>query len=382
MRAPTPSRAAVAAAAMTRPALWPWLRPGRSLASALAAAFRDPRLAQLFGRYATYVGGAPALSPAVLALIWRAEERGVWAVEGGMGRLAGAMAALAEDCGARLRYGTRAEHIIAREGAVAAVAIAGGEVLPARHVVFNGDPAALRAGLLGPDVLRAVPESATEPRSHSAWVWSFAARATGLHLALHNVFFGADPRREFPPIAGGRMPEDPSLYICAQDRARGIVPDGAERFEIIMNAPPSDRLSGLAGHEEFQTCRDRTFGTLLTRFGLRFDPEPGPEALTRPRDFAALFPGSRGSIYGLSPHGTMAAFARPVAQTAVPGLWLAGGGAHPGAGVPMATLSGRHAAEAILTLAPRASTSPSGRTAMPGGTSTASRTTAAAPSRS
>ena len=88
---------------------------------------------------------------------------------------------------------------------------------------------------------------------------------------------------------------------------------------------------------------------------------------------------SQGAIYGRSPDGPFATFARPTARTRLPGLWIAGGGAHPGAGVPMATLSGRHAAEGIL--AARASTSTFRRTAMRGGTSTGSATTGAAPSR-
>jgi 1-hydroxycarotenoid 3,4-desaturase len=86
----------------------------------------------------------------------------------------------------------------------------------------------------------------------------------------------------------------------------------------------------------------------LARFGLTFDPAPGAQALTMPGDFAMLFPGSQGAIYGRSPHGLMAALQRPQARTAVPGLYLAGGGTHPGAGVPMAALSGKFAAQAVL----------------------------------
>ena len=63
-----------------------------TLGGSVGAAFTDPRLRQLFGRYATYVGGAPDLSPAVLALIWQAEAQGVWAVQGGMHQLAQALA--------------------------------------------------------------------------------------------------------------------------------------------------------------------------------------------------------------------------------------------------------------------------------------------------
>ncbi|MFO1144499.1 MAG: methoxyneurosporene dehydrogenase, partial [Amaricoccus sp.] len=102
--------------------------------------------------------------------------------------------------------------------------------------------------------------------------------------------------------------------------------------------------------------------------------------LTTPTDFAALFPGSGGSLYGRSPHGLDAAFRRPTARSAIPGLYLAGGGVHPGPGLPMAVLSGGLAADAVL--ADLASTSRSRRTAMPGGTSTAFRRTASGPSRS
>lgn len=243
----------------------------------------------------------------------------------------------------RLRYGAPVARILRQGGRATGVQLADGRTLPADHIVFNGDPAALLAGCLGDGPQDAVPEDRIHPRSLSAWVWSYAARASGPPLVHHNVFFADDPRREFGPIAAGQMPEDATLYICAEDRSGGQLPDGPERFEIIMNGPPGRP----AKPEDFAQCRSRTFDR-LRQFGLTFDPVPGETSLTAPSGFASLFPASQGSIYGLSPHGALASLKRPLARTALPGLWLAGGGAHPGAGVPMAALSGRHAAEAIL----------------------------------
>jgi 1-hydroxycarotenoid 3,4-desaturase len=375
MLAPEPKLGAMTAHVLKDPGLVPVMAPLSTLASSLRRQFTDPRLRQLFGRYATYVGGSPFASPAVLALIWSAEEKGVWRVEGGMHRLAHALAGLGERQGVRFRFGARATRVERQSGAVTAVQLQDGERIPCDRVVFNGDPRALIEGLLGEGMRGAVPDTAVRPRSLSARVWTFASKPSRADLALHNVFFGADPRAEFGPIADGQSPEDPTLYICAQDRGAGLTPPELERFEIIENAPPLPH----AAPEETETCRTRTFQA-LDRFGLRFSPAPPDAALTTPAGFEALFPASRGSLYGRSPSGMMAAFQRPTARTAVPGLYLAGGGAHPGAGVPMATLSGRHAAEAILT--DLASTSRSRRTATPGGTSTASAMTAAAPSRS
>jgi phytoene dehydrogenase-like protein len=50
-----------------------------------------------------------------------------------------------------------------------------------------------------------------------------------------------------------------------------------------------------------------------------------------------------GSLYGFLPHGRFGPFRRPRSRAAR-GLVYAGGGTHPGGGVPMVMLSGRFAA--------------------------------------
>lgn len=384
MRAPRPHLSGILRAALADPGLAPALVPGRSLDGVLRRSFTDPRLRQLFGRYATYVGGLPARTPAVLALIWQAEARGVWAVAGGMNRLAHALADLATARGAQVHYGTRATGLVQRSGRIVGVGLSDGRTLPATHVLFNGDPRALTAGALGPAAAAALPARTARAlgrRSLSAEVWTFAARAHGPDLAHHNVFFTADPDTEFGPLARGLRPTAQSLYLCAEDRVGGPPPDdGSERFEIILNAPPR-APSDTTPQQDTASCHRRTFPT-LARFGLTFSPTPQPtgSVLTGPAGFAALFPESLGALYGQSPHGPLAPFLRPGTRTRLPGLYLAGGGVHPGPGVPMAALSGRHAAAAIMT--DLASTSPSPRTATPGGISTRSPTTVSAPSRS
>lgn len=386
MQAPRINPLAVARAALAAPGVLPMLAPGMTLDRWLRGLFREPRLRQLFGRYATYVGGVPQQVPALLGLIWQAECAGVWVVEGGMHRLARALEAVAIQGGAAFSYGTAAERILQQWGRVSGVALADGTTVPADDVVFNGDPAALRGGLLGKAVLSAVPAAATEPRSLSARVWSFAAVPQGPDLLHHNVFFTDDPATEFGPLAAGRAPDAASHYICAQDRGAGALPQGPERFperfEVIQNAPPLGPIPPDA--QEDARCH-AMMTAHFARMGLTFGPPPSAGTMTSPQGFARMFPGSQGAIYGRSPAGMLAAFRRPTAQTAVAGLWICGGGAHPGAGVPMAMQSGLHAANALLAAAQpggRTSASMSRPTAMPGGTLTASRMTDGGPSAS
>ena len=364
MRAAKPDLPAIARATLSQPQLWPALLPGMTL---------DRWLRQLFGRYATYVGGRPAHTPAVLSLVWQAEAQGVWAVTDGIQALAQALARAAQTLGVRFHYATKARRITRQSGHVSLVETDHGHH-PTDIVVFNGDPRALTDGHLGE-----AAQSALKPPgkpSLSAWVWSFAATPTGPRakdLLQHNLFLTADPSAEFGPIGAGKMPESPTLYLNAQDRELGPTP-ATERFQIILNAP-----AGQPDHpDEDRTCHDRTFPA-LAQMGLTFLAPPGPEALTRPKDLAQRFPASQGAIYGASPEGALAAFRRPVARTGLPGLYLAGGGVHPGAGVPMALLSGKQAA--LQALQDLTSPSTSGRTAMRGGMSTASLTTGQKPSR-
>ncbi|MBI3348573.1 MAG: phytoene desaturase [Burkholderiales bacterium] len=349
------------------------ISPFTTLWRELGRYFHDPRLRQLFGRYATYCGSSPFDAPATLMLVAHVEREAVWQVEGGMHRLAQALAGCAQALGVRSRYGCEARRLLLAHGRVSGVELADGERLPADIVVFNGDAQALSQGLLDEPVRQALGAPAQSQPSLSALTWHGEAEAGGFELSHHNVFFGPPGgyRAEFEAIAAGRLPDSPTVYVCAQDRnadarpARGG-PRRPERLMCLVNAPAQTGQRPLT-ELEIARCEAQMW-TQLSRAGLRLRPT-GPPVLTRPQDFAQLFPGSGGALYGPAAQGWRASFhARPDGRTPVPGLYLAGGSVHPGPGVPMAALSGQLAAEQILAALP--STSRSRPALMPGGMST------------
>jgi len=306
------------------------ISPFASLWDELGKYFQDTRLRQLFGRYATYCGSSPFEAPATLMLIAHAEALGVWSIEGGMIRLAQVFQSLAEQAGATFLFNTRVTDIATTNGRASGV-IAGTNHFPADAVIANADINALAAGRLGPAAQSAVAgklRGATP--SLSAITWAVTGTAKGMDLAHHNVFFAPDYEAEFGELRAGKIPTRPTIYICAPG-------DGA--FFALINAPangraaPPDAFANTLAH--LQTC-----GLTLT---------PGATIQTDPAAWDRKFPATNGALYGRALAGWKDSFARPGALTKLPGLYLAGGGIHPGPGLPMAATSGRIAAKCVLT---------------------------------
>lgn len=318
----------------------------------------DPRLRMLLDRYATYSGSDPRRAPAVLSTVAYAEQAfGSWYVRGGLHRLALAVAERAGRHGAVIRTGSPVRRVVVEGGRAAGVELTDGARVPADVVVSGVDAAALYGALLpgdgrtrGPrrDLARATP-------SLSGVVLLLALRGRTPGLAHHTVLFPADHDAEFDAVFGSgrfrgapRPVVDPTVYVSAPDDPALRPDEDSESWFVLVNAARHDPAGGVDWDEPGLARRYAAdVLAVLARRGLDVRDRLRWCEIRTPADLARDTGSPGGSIYGSSSNGTRAAFLRPANASPVPGLFLVGGSAHPGGGLPLVTLSAEIVARII-----------------------------------
>lgn len=316
----------------------------RGMRQAIRERVREPHLAALLLRYATYNGSNPFTAPATLNCIsWVELGLGGFGVAGGVHALIRALVRAACDLGVDFRYAEPVRRILTENRRVTGVETDRSVVI-ADAVVANADVAHLAAALLPNAEHGLAPPSAP---SMSAYTAIYAPRRQRKRRA-HTVLFPEEYAEEFRDIFDrDRPPDDPTVYACAQEvcHRRAGWPDREPLF-VMANAPAEPEQGTREG--ALLDALSRRVGARLVASGM-IDPED--EAIWRrtPADLARRFPDTRGALYGAASNSALAAFRRPRNRVnGVPGLYLASGSAHPGGGLPLAALSGRAAAWALL----------------------------------
>lgn len=326
------------------------IAPWRTLRGTGARFLRDPRLRTLLDRYATYSGSDPRRVPAALAVVpWLEQTHGVWYVRGGLRRLAEALAGCATTAGAVIRLGARVTRVCVHGGRVAGVRLADGEQLPAEVVVCNADATRLYRELLdGPEVRRPLRRLARATPSSSGFVLLLVLRGTGpgpAGAAHHTVLFPADYDAEFDSIFGRARSRpvpvaDPAVYLGVPDDPAVRSDDRHAAWFVLVNAPGQDPANGVDWERDglAQRYAARVLDVMALR-GVDVRARVVHQDIRTPADLQRETGAPGGAIYGTSSNGPSAAFLRPANRSRLPGLFLVGGSAHPGGGLPLVAQS-------------------------------------------
>lgn len=332
-----------------RPADLKVIAAGRTLRQLGRHYLSDSRQQMVLERYATYVGSDPRHAPAILAVIPYLEHAtGAWHVEGGLGRLAMALANRVLERGGTIRVNCPVVSIGAVAGRVESVLLADGSTVRCDVVVANADASTVFGRLLTPR-----PRHVPVADSLSGFVLLLGVRGRTPSLAHHNVLF-ADSLydAEFDAVFGrpGRPVTEPVIYVSAP-RDPAMQPPGHEGWFVLVNAPRHGR-DGRRGQMDWTVpglasgYADRVLALLAARGLAVRERLVFTETLT-PADLQHRTGAPGGAIYGAALHGVRSSFQRPPNATPVRGLYLVGGSTHPGGGLPLVATSARIVANLV-----------------------------------
>ncbi|MCU0705846.1 MAG: phytoene desaturase family protein [Fimbriiglobus sp.] len=331
------------------------MRMGRSVAGTVRKYVPDARAAQMIDHFTQYVGSSPDASPAVLCGIAHMQtNEGVWYPMGGTRAVPVALAKLAAELGVELRTNAGVKHIhTTTDGSkVTEVELESGERVPVSAVVSNSDSVRTHRELLNGHAPKAKAKfekrRGYEPACRGVVLYLGLNKRYD-HLLHHCFVFSRDPHEEFDFIYNkGEPAPDPTCYLASTARTEpATAPAGGDALYVLVHTPY------LRPHHDWSKMLPEYRRVIINKLkttGQMPDLEDRivfERALT-PQDIHDRYRVLDGAIYGLASHGKWLGAFKPANRSPdIAGLYLAGGAAHPGPGMPMVLMSGWIAADTL-----------------------------------
>ncbi|ATG50167.1 phytoene dehydrogenase [Brachybacterium vulturis] len=320
--------------------------------------FQDPRLRQILGYPAVFLGSSPDRTPSMYHLMSTMDlTGGVLYPQGGFARLIEVIAHLAEREGVRLRTGTRATRILTapqpgrRRPRAVGVEIqeADGTVheLPADVVVATADLHHVETTML-PPALQTYPQRWWEKATSGpgAVLLMLGVGGSLPQLAHHSLFFTRDWKENFGAIREGRVPSPASLYVCRPSATDpSVAPPGQENLFVLVPMPAEPGLGhgGIdgTGSSAVEAIADEAVAQIAAGAGI---PDLAERVVVRrtvgPEEFATDLRTWKGGMLGPAHTLRQSAFLRAGnASRKVDSLLYAGSSTIPGIGLPMCLIS-------------------------------------------
>ncbi|TVR41078.1 MAG: phytoene desaturase [Bacteroidia bacterium] len=301
--------------------------------------FKDPRVVQLFDRYATYNGSNPYKTPATLNVIPHLEHNiGAFFPNKGMYHIVESLYELAKEMGVRFFFNRPVDKILIKDKKVSGI-LTEGEIIHFDHVVSDVDVVMLYKHLL-PDLPFPKKQLSLE-RSSSAMIFYWGIDRQFDDLGLHNILFSHDYKSEFEFLFNRKsISDDPTVYIFISSKVvQGDAPPGKENWYVMINAPEN---IGQDWNDLVKKARQNIINKIKRITGIDINNHILTEHIADPVTIEQETASYNGSLYGLSSNNMFAAFYRhPNSKKSIKNLYFTGGSVHPGGGIPLALASAK-----------------------------------------
>ena len=183
---------------------------------------KDPKLVQLFNRYATYNGSDPYQAPAMLNVIPSLEHSfGTFLPTNGMYDISKSVYELAKKLGVDFKFEEKVEEILVQNKKIKGIKTIKGKY-DFDYLVSNMDIVPTYRHLLKDQ--KAPEKILNQERSSSALIFYWGVKKKFPELDLHNILFSENYKEEFKVLFQDKnIYEDPTclLYTSPSPRDRG-----------------------------------------------------------------------------------------------------------------------------------------------------------------
>jgi phytoene desaturase len=336
-----------------------WYRADRSVYAHAARRVRDERLRMALSFHPLFIGGDPFHVTSMYALVSHLEaEFGVHYAMGGVAAIAEAMARVVEGQGGTIRYGAEADEILVEGGRARGARLVGGERIEAPVVVSNADSGHTYTRLLRNAPRRRWSDARLQRArwSMGLFVWYFGTRDTrGMwrDVGHHTILNGPRYKGLVHDIfIRGHLAEDMSLYVHRPSVTDpSCAPDGGDTFYALSPVPHLGHARPVDWAAMAEPYRLRVQKVLEDQLLPGLSSRVTSSLVFTPDTFRDRYLSPHGAGFSIEPRILQSAWFRPHnVLEEIPGLFLAGAGTHPGAGLPGVIAS----AEVLGTLVPPA----------------------------
>jgi phytoene desaturase len=330
--------------------LLPWLHPFESIDRYLRRFFKDPRVRLAFCFQSKYLGMSPFRCPSLFSILSFIEyEYGVFHPMGGCSAVTAAMARVAEQLGVQVCLNEPVQEILfAGRRAVGVRTPAG--VHRADALVLNADFARAMKDLVPDRLRRRWTNAKIESKKFSCSTFMIYLGIEGTYpMPHHTIHIAGDYERNLDEIENRHvLSEDPSVYIqnaCVTDP--GLARRGHSTLYVL--APVTHQHPNVDWNQERQRFRD----LVLRRIGRAGFPDVESriryERVITPADWDHRYAIHRGATFNLAHTLDQMLHLRPHNRFEdLDGMYLVGGGTHPGSGLPVIFESARISSRLLL----------------------------------
>lgn len=307
--------------------------------------FENPKLVQLFNRYATYNGSNPYETPATLNIIPHLEFNiGAYFPKKGMHAITQSLFQLSKDLGVSYHFNQKVEEVLVENKKAIGIKV-GNDIIHADLVINNMDMVNAYKSILRkqkqPKLLL------NQPKSSSALIFYWGIKRKFPELDLHNIFFSDNYLEEFDHIfKKGSIYHDPTVYINITSVYKpDDAPADCMNWFAMINVPNNQGQDW----DKLITEAKKNIIHKLNRI-LKTDMEPliEVEEILDPRKIEIKTSSAQGALYGNSSNNKFAAFLRHANySSSIKNLYFCGGSVHPGGGIPLCLLSAKIMSEMI-----------------------------------